>query len=199
MLAALALMLGVLALFGLAYVQQADRVDELESQNESILNDHHAIGAKFAEQTKKFSAESRQLEAAIRSSYGQGFLAGQESVRLPVELRTLARYAAAGVLVPRRTPAAVADTRPRVEKELDGYMIRWRRLALFASRSEPLSDWTRQALGGLRRVTLGPHRVQRLTGPNGVIYAWRKRGVTYAVIALPTLEPSARQLVASTR
>jgi hypothetical protein len=198
-LGAFALMLGVLALFGVAYALQSDRVDELEAQNESILDDHHAIGAKFAEQSKRFAKESRKLEGAIRSSYGQGFLAGQQAVRLPVELRSLARYAAAGMLVPRRLPTGASESRARVERDLDGYTIRWRRIALFASRTEPLSDWTRQALGGLRRVRLGPHRVQRLLGPSGVIFAWRKRGATYAVLAFPTQEPAARALIASMR
>jgi nitrogen fixation-related uncharacterized protein len=194
-----AVLLGVLALFGVAYARQSDRVDELQSQNDSILSDHHAIGDKFAEQSKRFAEQSRKLEAAIRSSYGQGFLAGQAAVRLPVGLRSLARYAAAGVLVPRRIPESIGESAPRVTKDLDGYTIRWRRLAFFASRTEPLSDWTRQALEGLRRLQLGPYRVQRLTGPSGVIYAWRKDRATYAVIALPRYEAAVRALIVSAR
>jgi nitrogen fixation-related uncharacterized protein len=198
-LVAFAVMIGVLAVFGVAYARQSDQVEELQSQNETILDDHHAIGDAFAEQSKRFAEQSRKLEAAIRSSYGQGFLAGREAVRLPVELRSLARYAGAGVLVPRRIPERIGQGRPRVTRDLDGYTIRWRGLAFFASRTEPLSDWTRQALSGLRRLQLGPYRVQRLTGPSGVIYAWRNGGATYAVIALPTHESAARALIASTR
>jgi hypothetical protein len=193
---ALAVMLGVLAIFGVAYAQQANRVDELEDQNESILGDHHAIGEAFAKQSKRFEAESKELEAAIRSSYGQGFAAGQEAARLPRELRSLARYAAAGVLVPRRIPSGVGS-RARVQRDLASYSVRWGRLALFASRTEPFSNWTRQALGGVRRQQVGRYRVQRMTGPTGVIYAWRSNGATYAVIVLPAYESAARSLIAS--
>jgi nitrogen fixation-related uncharacterized protein len=194
-LVALAVMLGVLALFGFAYAIQSDRVEELEAQNEGILNDHHAIGAKFTKQSRRFAEESKKLEDAIRASYGRGFVAGQAAVRLPASLKSLADYAAAGVLVPRRVPSGGGE--PRILRELGGYTIRWRSLALFASRTEPLSDWRRQALGGVRWLRLGSHRVQRLTAPTGVVYAWRKRGATYAVIALPAKEPAARALVAS--
>jgi hypothetical protein len=86
-----------------------------------------------------------------------------------------------------------------VQRNLDGFIVRWPRLALFASRLEPLSNWTRQALGARRRLRLGPHRVERLLGPSGVIYAWRESDVTYAVIATPTQEPAARTLITSMR
>ena len=199
LLLAFAVMLGVLGLFGVAYAMQADRVEELEAENETILDDHHAIGKKFAEQSNRFVEESRELEEALRASYGQGFLAGRASARLPAQLRTLARYAAAGVLVPRRIPPAAGAGRPRVQKDLDGYTVRWPRLAVFASRTDPLSDWTLQALGGVRPLRLGPYRVQRVIGPSGVIYAWRARNGTYAVLALQTHEDAARALVLSMR
>ena len=197
-LVAFAAMLGVLALFGVAYAQQSDRVDELQAQNDNIVSDHHAIGDMVAQQSERFAEQSRKLEAAIQSAYRQGFRAGQEAVRLPVELRSLARHAAAGLLVPRRIPEGIGENPPRVTTDLDGYTIRWRRVAFFASRTEPLSDWTRQALGGSRRLQLGRNRVQRLTGPSGVIYAWRKGRATYAVIALPTNEATVRALIVST-
>lgn len=198
-LVALAVMVGVLALFGVAYARQSDQVEELQAQNESILSDHHAIGAKFAEQSKRLAQQTRRLEAALRSSYGQGYLAGQEALRLPVGLRSLARYSAAGLLVPRRIPESVGRRRPRVTTDLDGYTIRWPRVAFFASRSEPLSNWTRQALGGLRGLEVGPYRVLRLTGPSGVIYTWRKGRATYAVIALPEADAAGRALIVSTK
>jgi hypothetical protein len=197
LLAAFALMLGVLAMFGVAYAMQSHEVDDLKAQNARILDDHHAIAKQFGEQTKRLEQESRRLESAIRSSYGRGFLVGQQSLRLPTELRSLAEYAAARILVPRRLP--VGAGRARIERSLEGYAVRWRGLALFASRTEPLSDWTRQALGGVSRVEIGAHDVRRLVGPSGVTYAWRQRGSTYAVIAVPTRERAARALIASMR
>ena len=198
LLAALALTLGAVALLGTAYAMQSGDVDDLKAQNERILGDHHAIGKQFTQQSKRLEEESQKLERAIRSSYGQGFLAGQQAARLPRGLRTLARYAAAGVLVPRRLPPD-AGGRPRVERDLGGYTTRWPGLAVFASRIEPLSDWTRQALGTQQVVKLGPHRVQRFVGPTGVSFAWREQGITYAVIALPSRESPARVLISSMR
>jgi hypothetical protein len=194
-----AVLIGVLAVFGVAYARQSDRVEELQSQNDSILADHEAIGEKFAAQSERFAQESRKLEDALRSTYGQGFRAGQEAMRLPAALRPLARYAAAGFLVPRRLPPGSGERGPRLEKDLDGYAIHWRRLAVFGSRREPLRDWTRQALGGRQRLQVGSHRVLRLTGPSGAIYAWRTGGATYAVLAVPEREPAARALIASMR
>jgi hypothetical protein len=192
------LLLGALAVFLVAYERQSDRIAALQDQNESILGDHHAIGAQFAEQSDRFAEEARKMEEAIQSSYGRGYLAGREAATLPKALRSLAGHAAAGLLVPRRAPEA-AGRAPRVQSGLNGYTIRWRRVALFASRLEPLANWTRQSLGESRRLRIGPHSVQRLTGPGGVIFAWRKSGVTYAAIATPALEPVARELVASMR
>jgi hypothetical protein len=194
----LALMAGTLSLIAVAYVQQSDKVEELETQNEKILNDHHLIGKAFAEQTKKLARQSTKLDAALRSSYGQGFHAGQEALRLPRALRTLARHAASGFAVPRLIPSELTEANPRVRAEIDGYAIRWGGLALFASRTDPLSVWTRQALGGRAQpLVLGPHRVHRLTGPSGVIYAWREDDTTYALIALPRLEAVGKTLVNS--
>ena len=198
-LVALAVMIGALAVLGVAYARQSDQVEELEAQNDSILDDHEAIGAQFAEQSERFAEQSRKLKATIRSAYGQGFLAGKAAGRLPVELRLLGRYAAAGILVPRRIPEGIGASRPRVVRDLESYTIRWRGLALFASRTEPLSHWTRQALAGMRRLRVGPYRVQRVTGASGVIYAWRFGGATYAVIALPTYERAARALIVATK
>jgi len=193
-----ALALAAAILLVSAYARQSDRVEALEAQNQSILQDHHTIGARFAEQSKRFARESRRLEEAVQSSYGRGFRAGREAASLPAELRSLAGQAAAGLLVPRRVPEA-AGTRRSVVSNLNGYTVRWEALALFASRLEPLTNWTRQALGERRRLQVGPQRVERLVGPSGVIYAWRKSGVTYAVIGTRTSEPLARALIASMR
>ena len=98
--------------------------------------------------------------------------------------------------VPRRLPSGL-ESAPRIKGDVDGYAVRWPGLALFASRTDPLSVWTRQALGGTQSRTLGRHRVRRLVGPSGVIYAWRKDDATYALIALPRLEPVGETLISS--
>jgi hypothetical protein len=191
-------LLAVLVLLAVAYVRQSERVDDLQSQNETILDDHHAIGQQFAKQSTRFTQEARKLEEAVQSAYSRGFRAGRETASLPPSIRLLGGHAAAGFLVPRGIPGGTASA-PRVQRNLDGYIVRWPRLAVFASRLEPLSNWTRQALGERRRVRLGSHRVERLLGPSGVIYVWRESGVTYAVIATPTQESTARTLITSMR
>ena len=199
-LVASAVMAGALALIGVAYVQQSEKVDDLETQNEQIVGDHAAIGQTFAQQSKKFVQQSKEVEAAIRESYGQGFLAGQRARGVPTRLSPLARYAALGLLVPRQIPSELDAKLSKISTEVDGYAIRWHELALFASRSDPLSVWTRQALGGLvSRTKLGSHRVTRLIGPNGVIYAWRENRCTYALIAVPQLEAAGRSMISSMR
>jgi len=88
----------------------------------------------------------------------------------------------------------------RIGAEVDGYVVRWGDLALFASRIEQPSVWTRQALAGVTRVVrIGSRRVKRLTGPSGIIYVWRENATTYAVVAFPRLEPAARSIIASMR
>jgi hypothetical protein len=197
---ALAVMAGTLSLIAFAYIQQSDEVEALQAENEAILDEHDVIGKAFAQQQKKLETQARRLESALRASYGQGFLAGREATRLPRALRPLARHASSGMAVPRRIPPALSRQAPRIRAEVDGYEIRWTGLALFASRSDPLSVWTRQALEGpTRRLTLGGHRVRRLIGPNGVIYAWREEGSTYGLIAVARLETLGRALVSSTR
>ena len=190
-------LLAVLVLLALAYARQSERVDDLRAQNESILDDHHAIGQQFAQQSTRFTKEARKLEKAVQSAYARGFRAGRDAASLPPSLRSLGGHAAAGLLVPRRVPGTAGD--PRVQRNLEGYIVRWPGLAVFASRLEPLSNWTRQALGEQRRLRLGPHHVERLLGPSGVIYAFRQSGVTYAVLATPTQEAVARSLITSMR
>jgi hypothetical protein len=194
---AMAVLLAVLVLLIVAYTNQSERVDDLQAQNETILSDHHAIGKQFAEQSKRFTNEARKLEKAVQTAYGRGFRAGRETASLPRSLRALGGHAAVGFLVPRHIPSGGAD--PRVQRNLDGYTVRWPRVALFASRLEPLTNWTRQALGERQRLRLGTHRVDRVLGPSGAIYAWRESGVTYAVIATATEEPQARTVIASMR
>jgi hypothetical protein len=190
-----ALLAGTLALLAVAYVQQSNKVDDLESQNRQILVQHVAIGTKFAEQSKRLEQESRRLEGALRSSFQRGFRAGQEAMKLPRPLRPLARFGAAQILIPRRIPAQLSR-KPRVETHLDGYALHWPGIGAFASTTDPLEVWTRQAIRGVARaVPLGGHRVERFVGPSGLIFAWRERACTYAVIALPQREGAARALI----
>jgi hypothetical protein len=195
---AVAVLLAVLLLLVAAYDRESKRVDDLQAQNETILADHHTIGEQFTEQSKRFTKESRKLEKAVQSAYGRGFRAGRETAGLPPSLSSLGQHGAAGFLIPQRIPVG-ADSDPRVQRNLDGYVVRWPHLALFASRLEPLTNWTRQALGEQRKLRLGSRRVERLLGPSGVIYAWRESGVTYAVIATPTQESAAGTLITSMR
>ena len=199
-LAAFAVTVGVLALLAVAYAQQSEQVDAVETENQEILSQHEAIGATFAKQSEKFSEQSRKLQEALRAAYAKGFFAGQRVSNMPPALRPLARYASAGMLVPTRIPPGLEPDRPRIDADVGGYTLRWRGLALFASTVDPLSVWTRQALGATPRpTTLGSHRVRRLTGPTGVIYAWPERGATYAILTLPRFEGAARMLIASMR
>lgn len=195
---AVVLVVGVITLLAVEYARQSERVDDLEAQNETILSDHGTIGHQFAEQSKRFDQEARKLERAVRSAYARGYRAGQETASLPPSLRSLGGLAAAGLLVPRRVPANGA-VKPTIRQELDGYTVRWRQLAVFASRLEPLNNWTRQSLGQLRGEKIGRHRVSRLVGPAGVIYAWRTEAVTYAVIAAPAEDSAARAVISSMR
>ena len=185
-------------LVSLAYANQSSKVDELKEENERILGDHAAIGKKFAAQSREFSEQSRRLEEAIRSSFQQGYLAGRRTTTVPRALRGLERYAARGMLVPRRLPRLLNRARIRISTADDGYAIRWGALAVFASTDDPLSVWTRQALGGLKRtVRIRGRRVTRFVGPTGIVYAWREREATYALLAYPRLEGAARSLIAS--
>ena len=200
-------LLGGIGLIGFAYLEQSDKVEVLERKNEKILADHGAIGATFGQQAKEFEAQAqkfaqqtKKLESAIGSSYRQGFVAGQRVRSVPAVLQPLSRYAAVGILVPRQLPRELDPQRMRIGAEVDGYVVRWGNLALFASRIEQPSVWTRQALAGVTRVVkIGSRRVKRLTGPSGVIYAWRENATTYAVVAFPRLEPAARSIIASMR
>jgi nitrogen fixation-related uncharacterized protein len=200
LLALFAVMLGMIALLAVAYAQQSQQVDEVKAENQEILSQHKALGATFAEQSKKFVQQSRKFEKALRASFAKGLLVGRRASDMPLALRKLAGYAAAGMLVPARLPTGLKPDRPRINASLSGYTLRWGGLALFASRADPTSVWTRQALGAIPRpTTLGSHRVTRLTGPSGVIYVWHEKGATYAVLTLPRYEAVARSLIAAMR
>ena len=145
--AAFAVMVGVLALLAYAYAQQSEQVDAVKSENQEILSQHAVIGATFAKQSEKFAAQSRRLQEALRAAYAKGFFRGQRVSSMPAALRPLGRFASAGMLVPTRMPPGLEPNRPRIDTDVGGYALRWRGLALFASTVDPMSVWTRQALG----------------------------------------------------
>ena len=169
------------------------------SQERKSGNPQSARGDR-AKQSEKFAAQSRRLQEALRAAYAKGFFRGQRVSSMPAALHPLGRFASAGMLVPTGMPPGLEPNRPRIDTDVGGYTLRWRGLALFASTVDPMSVWTRQALGSTPQPTrLGSHRVRRLTGPSGVIYAWPERGATYAVLTLPRFEGAARVLIASMR
>jgi len=185
-------------LVSLAYADQSSKVESLERENTRILGDHTVIGKRFATQSEEFAEQNRKLEEALRSSFRQGYLAGRRVQTLPAALRPLERQAANGLLVPRRMPRGLDPRRMRISTKADGYTIRWRSLAVFASTDDPLSVWTRQALGGLQRtVKVGRRRVVRFVGPTGIVYTWREGKATYALLAFPRLELTGRALIRS--
>ena len=202
-----AALVATVALMAVAYAQQTEKVEALEEENARIFDEHGAIGATFGEQSrefeeqrKRFQEQAKRLEAAITTSYRQGFAAGQRVHLIPAPLRPLSRYVGAGLLVPRQLPKELDPKRMRIDTQVDGYVVRWNKLALFASLTDPLAVWTRQALAGVTSsVQIGRRRVTRLTGPSGTIHAWRAKGATYAVVSFPSLEPAARRMIASMR
>lgn len=103
------------------------------------------------------------------------------------------------ILISRRIPAQLSGN-PRVETHLDGYARHWTGVGAFASTTDPLDVWTRQAIRGVARsISLGGHRVERFVGPSGLILAWREGGCTYAFSALPQREGAAPALIGSMR
>ncbi len=194
---ALAIMAGTLSLIAFAYIEQSDKVEALETQNREILDDHHAIGKAFTEQTKKLAS---QIAKASRPWFVPR--TGRAMQRVGKRLSCRGRSGRSLATRPRgwRSRAGFRPLSVRRHASRPTWTatrVRWPGLALFASRTDPLSVWTRQALGGTQSRTLGPHRVRRLVGPSGVIYAWRKDDATYALIALPRLEPVGETLVSS--
>ena len=181
----------------LAYDRQSYVVERLEQENERIRSDHAVIGQEFAKQ-------SRQIQAAIkraRGAYARGLQAGTTTRRLPASLRRLTVYSRRGFLVPRAVPVSLRNRRARLRTLRDGYDLRWAgRPALSARTRQPLRAWTRRAWpGGRSLVRVGGRRVMRLVGPTGIVYAWRQRGATYAVLAFPKSEREARRLIAAMR
>ena len=171
----------------LAYERDSDRVEQVAAENRSIAEEHAVLGAKFAEQTRKLNAA---LAAARRAANPP------RALLVPPKLRALEPYARNGFLVPRAIPAPLAREAVAVRGEPGGYTLRWREIALFASARDPLTIWTRQAWPGtLRKLTAFGRTIHRLIGPSGVVYAWRARGRTYAIVAREPADDLALALV----
>lgn len=189
---------GVLVTY-FAYDRQASKVEDLESSNQKIEMEHLAIGGLLQKQQKVYSKEIRQARSNAARQFVQGFRAGKRADNLPRALRSLEPYVARGLRVPRAVPGELRRA-ARIGTREDGYTLRWTQVSVFASTSEPLSVWTRQGWPGYKtRVRVGQRLVFRILGPYGVMFAWRERGDTYAVLSYPQQrwESAARRLITS--
>jgi len=181
----------------LAYDRQSYVVERLQEENQQIQSDHSAIGQKFAQQSKQVVAAIRRAESA----YVRGFTDGTRGRRLPRRFAPLRPFRARGLLTPRAIPPALRSKRVRIRPYRGGYTLGWRgRPTVFASARVSLRTWTRRAWpGGRARVFVGGRRVLRLVGPTGIVYAWRERRGTYAVLSFPSSDAAARGLIAAMR
>jgi hypothetical protein len=189
---------GVLVTY-FAYDRQATKVIDLEQTNQKIQMEHLAIGGLLKKQQKTYSKEIVRARANAARRFVQGFRAGKRADNLPKALRSLERYVAKGLRVPRAVPGNLRRA-ARIGTRSDGYTLRWTQVSVFASTSEPLSVWTRQGWPGYKkRIRVGARTVFRILGPYGVMFAWRERGDTYAVLSYPQRrwELAARRLITS--
>jgi hypothetical protein len=182
----------VAAVAYVAYDRQSNRVQKVQAENARIEHDHMMIGTEFARQ----SARLNDALTAMNHAYGRGFNVGRKSANLPRPFASLWPSVRAGYVVPLSVPGPLRKAKPVVRRAAHGYTIRYRGLALFASDREVLSDWTAKAWPGTqRRLTIGRRTVQRMVGPFGLVYAWRERAKTYAVVALPRTQKQVAPLV----
>jgi hypothetical protein len=189
---------GVLVTY-FAYDRQSSKVTDLERTNQKIRMEHVAIGGLLQKQQKTYTKEILRARSNAARQFVQGFRAGKRATNLPRALRSLEPYVARGLRVPRSVPDDLARS-ARVGKRQDGYTLRWTQVSVFASTNEPLSVWTRQGWPGYKkRVRVGTRLVFRILGPYGVMFAWRERGDTYAVLSYPQQrwELAARRLITS--
>jgi hypothetical protein len=195
---ALAFLTGVAALGYAAYARQSDRVEKVQAENAKLEHDHMMIGEKFAEQTQRLADQSAQLSAAVAAmnrAYKRGYTRGKRATTLPAPFRPLAPSVQQGYAVPLAIPQPLGK-QPKVRRTAHGYSVRWPSVALFASDTEPLTSWTSKAWPNTRRdVTIGSHKVLRMVGPLGTVYAWRERNKTYAVLAMPKADDLVRPLL----
>jgi hypothetical protein len=189
---------GVLVTY-FAYDRQATKVEDLEVTNQKIQMEHLAIGGLVQKQQKAFAKQITRARSDAVRQFTRGFRAGKRADNLPRSLRPLERYVSRGLRVPRTIPGDLSSS-ARIGKRKDGYTLRWTQVSVFASKTEPLSVWTRQGWPGYKkRVIVGGRRVFRILGPYGVMFAWSERGDTYAVLSYPQprWEQTARRLIRS--
>jgi hypothetical protein len=182
-----------------AYDRQATKVEDLELTNQKIQMEHLAIGGLIQKQQKTYSKQIQRAQSEAARQFTRGFTAGKRADNLPRALRSLERYAARGLRVPRAVPGDLRSS-ARIGTRRDGYTLRWTQVSVFASSKEPLSVWTRQGWPGYKkRVSVGGRKVFRILGPYGVMFAWSERGDTYAVLSYPQKrwESAARRLITS--
>jgi hypothetical protein len=188
----LALLCAVAAMGWAAYNRQTKQVDKLRTEYEQIKHDHMVIGEHFVEQTSKLNTAMKAMDGA----YQRGFSSGRKSSTLPSPFDVLWPSVRAGYIVPLSVPSQLRGRHPAVSQTADGYTVRWRGLALFASDSDTVSDWTSKAWPGTARdVRAGTRSVIRMVGPYGTVYAWREANKTYAVVAMPRSDALAVPLV----
>jgi hypothetical protein len=189
---------GVLVTY-FAYDRQASKVEDLEGTNQKIQMEHLAIGGLIQKQQKTLTKEITRAQSNAARQFTRGFQAGKRADNLPRTLRPLEGYVSRGLRVPRAIPGDLSPS-ARIGKRKDGYTLRWTQVSVFASKTKPLSVWTRQGWPGYKkRVTVGGRRVFRIVGPYGVMFAWREHGDTYAVLSYPQKrwETTARRLIRS--
>ena len=193
-----------------AYDRQLDKTAEFERRLAAAQRGTPAMRAELAAARRERDALRRRLatrsgeltraRARAAREYARGFAAGKRARELPAQFAALEPFLQRGFLVPGVLPEPLASERVTVSPRRNGYSVRWSRHALFASATDPLSIWTRQAWPGYRSVrTIDGRTVERFVGPAGVTYAWRERGHTYAVLSYPQPyeEGLARRIVMS--
>ena len=181
-----------------AFGRQASRITKLERADRAFQSSLLAVDKELG----RHSQAIQRVEALAQNAYQRGYTAGKRAQLLPKRLAELEELATRGFLVPRTIPRPLART-PFVVTPLErAYNIRWRNagVAVFATASEPLSTWTRQAWpGGRRVVKIGNRSVIRLVGPFGLVHVWRHGGRTYAVLTLRETENLGRLLISTMR
>ena len=181
-----------------AFGRQASRVEKLERADDAFRASLLAVDRELNEHSRAIT----RIEGLARTAYQRGYTAGRRVQALPRRLAALEPLATRGYLVPRTIPPPLARSPIAVTPLRRGYNVRWRSagVALFATASEPLETWTRQAWpGGRRDVTIGKRKVIRLVGPFGLVHVWRDSGRTYAVLTLRETEQLGRLLIATMR
>ena len=179
-----------------AFDRQSSRLTKLEGHDRQQTAIERSIETTL-------SKHAKAIRTAVRlssGSYRRGFSAGLRASALPVKLRRLENYVGASFQVPRALPPRLRSARVKIGEYRYGYSIRWAGVEVYASSRDPLRSWTKQSWPGSWSTRLvGGHKVLRMLGQPGIIYAWHLPHRTYGVISYPVTEPLARAVVASMR